>query len=78
MVVVVCKKREKQLKNQEKKLYFNERQCKIDNLICGFLKTEYVKYKKYVLMLNQTRIFARVDTNAITGQNNLKMKPRAL
>ena len=45
-MVVECEKRKKN-KNQEKKIYFNEMQCKINsNMVCGALKRKYIKQKK--------------------------------
>ena len=44
-MVVECEKRKK-IKNQEKKLYFNEMQYKINIMICGVLKRKYIKQKK--------------------------------
>ena len=46
-MVVECEKRKKKFKNQEKKLYFNEMQCKINsNMVCDVLKRKYIKQKK--------------------------------
>ena len=45
-MVVECEKRKKN-KNQEKNIYFNEMQCKINsNMVCGALKRKYIKQKK--------------------------------
>ena len=42
------------------KIYYT----KIDNLIWGVLKNEYVKLKKKVLILKYTEIFTQTDVNA--------------
>ena len=56
-MVVVCEER-------KKKIFSNEMQCKIDNLMQGVLKSEYVKQKKQIFILKQSKTFARAYGNS--------------
>ena len=48
-------------------------QCKIDNMMCGFLKNEYVKQKKQVIMLKQTKKIKIKIKIARASVNELKI-----
>ena len=40
-------------------------QCKIDNMPWSFVKSEYVKQKKLVFTLKQTKKFTEIDANTL-------------
>ena len=61
----MCEKRET-IKKMKKNDILIVIQCKIDHLMWGVLKSEYIKQKKQVLILKETEFFVVANVNVLT------------
>ena len=55
----------REIKKSEKIDYLNKIDCKIDGLMWMILRSEYVKQKKQVFSVKQTKYFSWTDINAL-------------